>query len=102
MTYVFYLPNLFTGCHSTKNNYKGIGKKHKKAISETRTLPLHHKLPASNWQVTVVSKPNFDQVVVYEPAATKVPMQLERTLRTGSRRKMKFFLNGCMNTKDQP
>lgn len=44
MKYVLYLPNLFTGCHSTKNNYKGIGKKHKKAISETRTLPLHHKL----------------------------------------------------------
>lgn len=30
MKYVLYLPNLFTGCHSTKNNYDGIGKKHKK------------------------------------------------------------------------
>lgn len=51
MKYVLYLPNLFTGCHSTKNNYKGIGKKHKKQ-SMRPELYLYFtnyscKLPAS-------------------------------------------------------
>lgn len=69
MKYVFYLPNLFTGCHSTKN-YKGIGKKHKKIKASLKpefylyiVTNYSCKLPASNWQVTV-AKPNFDQVVV--------------------------------------
>lgn len=99
MKYVLYLPNLFTGCHSTKNNYKGIGKKHKKSKLWDQNFTFTSQITPANYlqvfrQVTV-AKQNFDQVVVYEPAVTKVPIQLERTMQTGSRREMKFFYNGC-------
>lgn len=79
MKYVLYLPNLFMGFHSTKNNYKGIGKKYKKSNLWNQNFTFTSQITPANYlqvfrQVTVgLAKPNFDQVVVYEPAATKVP-----------------------------